>query len=54
MNLVDNWKHLNCILEVDLKYLEDLHNLYNDYPLSPGRVRIGNVEKLILNLKQQH
>ena len=28
-----DWKHLSCILEVDLDYPEDLHNLHNDYPL---------------------
>ena len=43
------WKHLSCILDVDLDYLEDLHNLHNDYPLAPERVKIGNVEKLIPN-----
>ena len=31
----DDWKHLNCILEVDLEYPEDLHDLDNDYPLAP-------------------
>ena len=32
---LDVWKHLSCILEVDLDYPEDLHNLNNDYPLAP-------------------
>ena len=44
---LDDWKHLSCILEVDLDYPEDLYNLHNDYPLAPERVKIGNVEKLI-------
>ena len=35
---LDDWKHLSCILEVDLEYLEDLHDFHNDYPLSPERV----------------
>ena len=50
---LDDWKHLSCILEVDLDYPEDLHNLHNDYPLAPERVKIGNVEKLIPNLKNK-
>ena len=41
---LDDWKHLSCILEVDLEYSEQLHNLHNDYPLAPERVRIGNAE----------
>ena len=31
---LDDWKHLSCILEIHLEYLEQLHNLHNDYPLS--------------------
>ena len=45
--------HLTCILDVDLEYPEDLHNLQNDYPLAPERVEMGNVEKLILNLNNK-
>ena len=37
---LDDWKHLSCIHEVDLEYPEDLHNLQNDYPLAPERVKI--------------
>ena len=48
-----DWKHLSCILEVDLDYPEHLHNLHNDYPLAPERVKIGNVEKLIPNLNNK-
>ena len=40
-------------LEVDLDYLEDLHNLHNDYPLAPERIKIGNIEKLIQNLNNK-
>ena len=47
---LDDWIHLRCFLEVDLEYPEDLHNLHNDYPLAPERIKIGNVEKLIPNL----
>ena len=50
---LDDWKHLSCILEVDLEYPEDLHDLHNDYPLAPECVTIGNVEKLIPNLSNK-
>ena len=46
-NEIDDWKHLSCFLEVDLEYPEDLHDLHNDYPHAPERIKIGNVEKLI-------
>ena len=32
---LDDWKHLSCILEVDLEYTEKLHDFHNDYPLNP-------------------
>ena len=50
---LDDWKHVSCIPEVYLDYPEDLHNLHNDYPLAPERVKIRNVEKLIPNLKNK-
>jgi len=36
-----------CILEVDLEYPKELHNLHNDLPLVPERVVVNKVEKLI-------
>ena len=47
---LDDWKHVSCILEVNIEYPEDLHDLHNDYPLAPERVKIENVEKLISNM----
>ena len=47
---LDHWGHLSCILEVGLEYPEQLHNLHNDYPLAPERVKNENIEKLIPNL----
>ena len=44
---------MSCFLEVDLEYPEDLHDLPNDYPLAPERVKIGNIEKLITNLNNK-
>ena len=44
-----------CILEVDLEYPENLHDLHNDYPFCPERVKCkNNVEKLIPNLRHKN
>ena len=48
---LDDWKHLSCILEVDLEYPEDLHNIHN--PLAPECIKIGNIAKLIPNLNNK-
>ena len=45
-----NWRSHSCILEVDLEYPKVLHDLHNDYPLAPERLKIGGIEKLIPNL----
>ena len=37
-------------LEVDVQYFENLHNLLNDLPFLPERMKIGKVEKLAGNL----
>ena len=52
-NELDDWNHLSCFLEVNLEYPKDLHELHNDYPLAPERIKIGNVEKLIPNLNNK-
>ena len=50
---LDDWKHLSCILEIDLEYPKHLHTLYNDYSLASERAKIGNVEKVIPNLNNK-
>ena len=35
-----DWKHLSCILDVDLEYPGHLHDLHNDYALAPQRVKL--------------
>ena len=48
------WRKIPCILEVDLEYPKELHDLHNDYPLAPERVKCkNNVEKLIPNLRNK-
>ena len=37
-------------LEVDLQYLEKLHDLYNDLSFLPERKKIQKLEKLVANL----
>ena len=39
-----------CFLEVDVQYPENLHNLHNDLPFFPERMKIGKVEKLVASL----
>ena len=46
---IDDWEHCPCILEVDLEYPIDLHDLHSDYPLAPDHLEVGGVEKLIPN-----
>jgi hypothetical protein len=52
---LQNWKEIPCILEVDLAYAVELHNLHNEFPLAPERVKIegSGVEKLIPNLNDK-
>ena len=48
------WEKIPCILEVDLEYPENLHDLHNDYPFCPEKVKCKNrVEKLIPNLNDK-
>ena len=48
------WRKIPCILEVDLEYPNKLHDLHNDYPLAPEKIKCKNeVEKLLPNLKNK-
>ena len=37
-------------LEVDVQYLEKLHEVHNDLPFLPDRMKIEKLEKLVANL----
>ena len=53
--IVQVWEKTPCILEVDLSYPEELHDLHNDYPLCPERVECNHgVKKLIPNLRDKN
>ena len=53
--IVQVWEKTPCILEVDLTYPEELHDLHNDYPLCPERVECDKgVKKLIPNLRNKN
>ena len=42
LNLVKKNSSVGYILEVDLEYLSELHNLLNDYPLAPEKLEISS------------
>ena len=53
--IVQVWEKTPCILEVDLEYPEELHDLHNDYPLCPERVECDKgIKKLIPNLRDKN
>jgi len=60
-NKLDNWKRITnkegagCILEVDLEYPDELHDLHNDYPLAPESLKLegSTIAKLIPNLNNK-
>ena len=44
---------VGSILEVDLEYPDELHDVHNEYPLAPESLKIGKVDKLIPNLQDK-
>ena len=50
---LNNLENYSCILEVDLEYPKELHDLHNDYPLAPEQIEVKKLEKLIPNLRDK-
>ena len=46
-------KSKGCLLEVDVKYSKELHDLHNDLPFMCKKMEINGVEKLIPNLRDK-
>ena len=53
VNELKTWENYSCILEVDLEYPKSLHDLHNDYPLAPEKIKVNKVDKLIPNLNNK-
>src|ERR1043165_5429652 len=55
VNELNNWRRMPCILEVDLEYPHELHDIHNDYPLAPESIKPAgsDVAKLIPNLNDK-
>ena len=50
---LETWEFHSCILEVNLEYPKNLHDLHSDYPLAPEPVEVNKVDKLIPNLRNK-
>ena len=50
LNMLSKEKKYSYLLEVDVKYPRELHNLHNDIPFMCDKMKINGVEKLIPNL----
>ena len=48
---------IGCLLEVDLKCPDELHELHNDYPLAPEKLAVSSdilsnyCKKLLINMR---
>ena len=54
---LNNWRDYSCVLEVELEYPKELHDLHNDLPLCPENITSDkNITKLIptLNNKEKY
>ena len=50
---LQNWKSNSkkgYIIELDLEYPKELHDLHNSYPLAPEKIKVNKIDKLIPNL----
>ena len=49
-DFIKNCNEEGCFLVVDVQYPKKLHELHNDLPFLPERMKIEKVEKLVTNL----
>ena len=50
---IENDYKKGYVMEVDLEYPEELHDLHNDLPLAPESLKVNKVPKLIPNLRDK-
>ena len=50
---IENDYKKGYVMEVDLEYPEELHDLHNDLPLAPESLEVNKVPKLIPNLRDK-
>ena len=50
VDMISHEKDYGYLLEVDVRYLRELHDLHNDIPFMCSKMKINGVEKLIPNL----
>ena len=49
----DEYRYKGYVLEVDVKYPKNLHDLHSDLPFLPERMKIGECKKLVCSLYDQ-
>ena len=50
INFYANCENEDYLLEVDVMYPKELHNLHNNFPFMYEKMKINRVKKLVLNL----
>ena len=48
-----DWDNEGYLLEVNIKYPEELHDSHNDHPFMCEKMKINRVEKLVPNLNDK-